>query len=129
MTDFGTCMSCTSDLWLGRQVSGEDAVLEEVDRLFRTSKGTVIDALDWGYSLEDLLGDDLSDEDLARIGPGARAALLTCIEAVRGAAVAPTWDPSTGTLKLDVTLQLATGTLRLVVAASSGELTVERLQS
>jgi hypothetical protein len=129
VTNYGTSMSCTDDLHLGREVSGEEAVLEEVYRLFSTSKGTVIDALDWGYNLDDLLGDDLSDDELARIGPGAQAALLSCIEAIRGARVLPTWYPTTGTLRLDVTLALETGTLRLVVSASSGLLTVERLQS
>ena len=128
-TDYGTCMSCTDDLHLGRQVSGEEAVVEEIDRLFRTARGTVEDALDWGYCLDDMIGDDLSDADLARIGPGAQSALVTCLEVVRGARVLPTWTPATGTLRLDITIQLAAGTLRLVVLASSGELTVERLKS
>jgi len=127
-TDFGTCMSCTDDLRLGRRVSGEEAVLEQVYRIFDTPRGALITDSEWGCSLEDWLSDDVSPARLAALPSQARAALKRD-ERIRDARVVAQWNATDSELSLDLTLTLSDGTMRLVVLASSGTLTVELLNS
>lgn len=127
MTDYGTCMSCTDDLHLGRSVSGEDVIIEMVHRMLSTRKGSVIDALEWGIDLEELLSEDLDRTTLAKLGPTI-AAELRRDPRILTAKASTSWDPAAFELTVELELTLATGTLPLVLKAARGVLTVERLR-
>lgn len=60
---FGRDTSATDQVRYGVIVSGAQLVAESIFRFLRTPKGSLLDDLEWGYSLADQLGTDFSQTD------------------------------------------------------------------
>ena len=128
MTDFGRCMSCSgTDLNLGRVVQGEEAMAEHVDRLLHTAPGQLIDDEEWGMDLVAELNNDLSPAEIAQLPRKVENALKRD-ERIPDATVRGTWIPTEQTLKLDMTIYLASGPFELTGTATALGLTVERMR-
>lgn len=64
--NLGTCWSCTTDLTMPSiMASGNQCVAEAIVRRWSTSQGQLQDDPNYGYNVSDLIGADLSQNDLA----------------------------------------------------------------
>jgi phage baseplate assembly protein W len=74
MTDFGSDLSCVTDLDpTGAVVSGRRLLAEAIARRLQTPRGGLIDDPDYGYDVTDFLNDDLSPRDLALMATNINA--------------------------------------------------------
>lgn len=115
MTDFGTDLSCVTDLSEDcRPVSGQLLVCQAIARRLSTPRGRLIDDPNYGYDLTDSLNDDMGPADIAEIQAGATAECLKD-ERVLSATVTVTL-PSTGELTIVINLDLGEGPFDLTLA-------------
>lgn len=97
--------------------SGNRVVLEAILRRWTTPTGALIDDPNYGYSLIDLVSDDLSPRDL-QVAQQRLAAEATKDERVRRADVKLSLSVA-GLLTVDTTITTTQGPFRFVLAVSA----------
>jgi phage baseplate assembly protein W len=118
MTDFGTDISCVTDLADdGRTVTGRMVVAEAIARRLITPRGRLIDDPDYGYDLTAFINDDLTPAALAGLRSSTEQECLKD-ERVQGAEVEAELD-AFGLLTVSVDLETADGPFSLVLAVSA----------
>lgn len=66
--DFGTAIPCVQDIDLsGRTVTGRTVLSEALARRLLTPRGKLIDDANYGYWVAGELGDDIGQNDIAKI--------------------------------------------------------------
>jgi phage baseplate assembly protein W len=86
-TSLGSCMSCVTDLALGKPMaSGRNALAQAIARRLQTPRGGLIDDFNYGYDLTGYVNDDLAPADIASIQTFVEAECLKD-ERVLGASV------------------------------------------
>lgn len=115
-TDYGTDISDFPDLEpMMPEYSGRVILLEGLYRRFITARGSLFYDANFGYRVQDLVGDSFGPGDLALIQTEiARECLKD--ERVEGAQARCRFDARTGQLIVAVTLQDAQGPFSLVLS-------------
>jgi phage baseplate assembly protein W len=123
MTDFGTDISCVTDLADdGRSVTGRMVVAEAIARRLITPRGRLIDDPDYGFDLTAYLNDDLTPTELGALRSGAEQECLKD-ERVEQAEIEAVLD-SAGLLTVNIDLTVADGPFALVLAVSATSVTI-----
>jgi phage baseplate assembly protein W len=123
MIDYGTDLSCTSDLSPALvTVSGRRIILEACVRRLMTPLGSLRRHPQYGYDVRDELNDDLGPGDLARIGAAVAVQLLRDTRLVAVTCRA-TLDRA-GALTIDCTLTDGVGPFRGVFAVSDATVAI-----
>lgn len=123
---YGRDTSATDQVHYGVIVSGAKLVVENILRLLRTPKGTLLDDLFWGYSLADRLGSAFSQRDADAV-PGELEAEISKddrVDVVTVTAVMSTIGAGVRRLKLTIDVELAAGVTFSMVLAYQ-DLTIE----
>jgi hypothetical protein len=120
MADFGTCWGTP----LGQDIStpsymakGNQCVAEAILRRWTTPRGALIDDPNYGFSVIDLVSDDLSKRDIA-YAQQQLAQEAEKDERVRSASVVLSLSVA-GLLSLDAAIATANGPFRLVLQVSA----------
>lgn len=119
--NFGTCWGTPNGQDLSSpsyMASGTQAVAEAILRRWTTPRGALIDDPNYGFSVMDLVSDDLGKRDIA-YAQQQLAQECEKDERVRRASVVLTLAPSTGNLTISATVTTAAGPFKLVVAVSA----------
>jgi len=130
--NFGLGWSCTTQLTMPSiMVTGFRIVAEAVIRRWSCPRGGLIEDPNYGFDLTDSIGDDLGQDDLARLSQGA-AEEAKKDERVRecyvtmGVITTGDGDP---VLSVQATIETADGPFTLVAAVSSVTVTLLQVQA
>lgn len=125
MTDYGTDLSCVTDLDpAGLEVSGRTCLAQAIARRLQTPRGGLIDDPNYGFAVTAFLNDDLTARDLALIASNVQA---ECVKDERVISASATVTLSAaGVLTVAINLVDFVGPFRLVLGVSA--LTVAILQ-
>lgn len=117
-TDFGTDLSCVTDLsGDGRTVTGRRLLAEAVARRWITPRGRLLSDPNYGFDITERVNDDMSARDLASMRAGMQAEALKD-ERIRGCEVTVILNV-VGVLTITAIITDADGPFRLVLEASS----------
>lgn len=125
--DYGTDISCTFDLDpMMRVVSGTEMMAQVCVRRLICRKGSLLSDPLYGIDVRDFLGSRIDATFLARV-QSLVVGELTRDERIFSAKTVATYTTSTGTLSLKIEAFGATGPFSLVLAVSTGLVTVQLL--
>lgn len=126
MVDYGTDLSCTTDLDpLGRLVSGNELMVQVCCRRLYCAAGQLFsDPTDASIDVRDLISDDIGPNDLTRIQGLCSQALLGD-QRILSASVVAQYDTKLKTLTLNISCVGANGPFSLTLAVTA--LTVQLL--
>lgn len=121
-TDFGTGLSCVTDLTDTMSVvSGRRLVAEAIARRLQTPRGRLIKHPNYGFDVCGELNGDLSAADIARIQSGVEA---ECVKDERVLDATAVLTFAASKLTLVITLEDAAGPFVLVLAATAVSVTL-----
>jgi len=122
MADFGTDLSCVSDLdATGAEVSGRLLLGQSLARRLQTPRGRLLEDANYGFDLRQYVNADLSPTDIARIRTGVEA---ECLKDERVLGATATVTLTSNVLIVTVLLQDAAGPFSLVLSVTAVTTTV-----
>jgi hypothetical protein len=122
MTDFGSDLSCISDLdSAGAEVMGRIGLAQALVRRLTTPRGRLLSDANYGYDLTGYMNDDLGVGDLARIRSGTEA---ECQKDERVISANANVQLLANALLVAITIQEGAGPFSLVLSVSSVTVTL-----
>ena len=122
MTDYGTDLSCVSDLDpTGAEISGRVLLGQALSRRLTTPRGRLLEDANYGFDLRQFVDDDLAPVDLAQIRSSIEA---ECLKDERVLAATATVTLTNNVLIVSVNLQDAAGPFPLVLSVTAVTTTV-----
>jgi hypothetical protein len=117
LVDFGTDLSCVSDLTPNMaEVSGNTVLAQAIARRLITPRGRLIDDPNYGYDLSAFLNADLGPGDVGKITANVYA---ECLKDERVLDAQVSVSLALNVLTVTVTLSTANGPFTLVLSISS----------
>ena len=117
MTDYGTDLSCVSDLTPNMaETNGTHAVAEAIARRLQTPRGSLIGDANYGFALTDYVNDDVSQQDIAIISSNTQQ---ECLKDERVSSAKAQLTFANNALVATISLVAAPGPFTLVLSISN----------
>lgn len=122
MTDYGTDLSCVSDLDMtGAEVSGRLLLGQALARRLQTPRGRLLEDANYGFDLRQYINADLSPVDIAKIRAGVES---ECLKDERVLGATATVTLTNNVLIVTILVQDAAGPFSLVLSVTAVTTTI-----